>query len=653
MTINTNIRTAGPFPGNGVTLAFPFSYKVFSRAEVLVAVTDTATEIETILVLDDDYGVTLNADQNSNPGGVIVMEVAPAVGITLAATSNIPVTQNLDLTNGGGFYPTVINDAFDRVVIMIQQLNSRIGLGALNIGTAALLGAVLNFVTNASAGGGALLIGFLRSGVGTVITSVGKWLGWQPPSVLDFMTDLERNDVLAGTLLLDVSDAVQAAVDHCLANNKDLTVEGLCRLDKPVNIDRAVNNSVDEFHIIGRNSTGGFWTDQPISMLSSSIPGFTPGGASSEFVIFDKLRFEASDNQLNCFALDGDAFLRIRIKDCYFRKIRCAYTSNFFQSWYVTGNNIRQMSGIFMEAGVGGDAYVGLDGFAFDLHFTDNIFEEGDMVGQSAGLKGNLFQGQTGPFLECIGGGCIDVSGNYFEAIVESCFKLGPMYNIHFSGNRFGTGSDPAYFPVDCQTAYTVVSNGNFSEGNIYKTTNMQTTKALNDAGFYKYTAKGLVSLGDVAYNGNVTDDVNHANDIKRIQTETMFMGLDDFTHGVLRQKVAAFRTDGVSGMFPRGAFNVYTTAGARDTNKLEFFIADAANGEYATPVLALSNDLVKASGKIQAGVGLEVLTGLVKPAPYSTGTRPAYAMGAVYYDTTLNKLMIGGASTWEVISSA
>lgn len=138
MTISNSIRTAGPFLGNGTTNIFPFSFKVFDRSDLLVAVTNTATNVETLLTLDADYTVTLNSNQNASPGGIITTTVAPATGTTLSATSNINVTQSLDLTNQGGFYPRAINDALDRIVIMIQQISAKVG-GGLGIGVAALL----------------------------------------------------------------------------------------------------------------------------------------------------------------------------------------------------------------------------------------------------------------------------------------------------------------------------------------------------------------------------------------------------------------------------------------------------------------------------------------------------------------------------------
>lgn len=165
MTISNTSRTAGPFAGNGITNQFPFSYKVYKASDLLVALTTTSTGVEKILTLDGDYTVTLNNDQNSSPGGMINMIVAPAVGTSLAATSNLPIEQTLDLTNNGGFYPKVINDALDKLAINIQELRARIGAGSLNVGAAAQIASVISFITDASAAAGSSLFGYIQSGI--------------------------------------------------------------------------------------------------------------------------------------------------------------------------------------------------------------------------------------------------------------------------------------------------------------------------------------------------------------------------------------------------------------------------------------------------------------------------------------------------------
>lgn len=462
---------------------------------------------------------------------------------------------------------------------------------------------------------GASLIGFVQDGIGAVMSSVQDKLR-DTVSVLDFMTEEQRVDVIAGAHNVDVSAAVQKAIDHCLINGKDLVVDGLCRIDTPINIDRAVDTTTDEFRICGRNSKAGFYTAQPISIFTSSLPGFVDGGAASENIVFDNLRFEASVNTVNCFALDGNAFLRIRVRRCYFRKIRLAYTSNFFQSWYFEGCQIRKLRGIFMEAGVSGTSYAGLDGFGFDLHFSGMICEDGDPT-QSAFLKlaGNynggsisnfLYEGCTGPFFEAAGGGTVAVSGGYFEAVNVSCFKLGAMLTFSLTGVRFGTGTDPTYWPVDCQTSYTVVSQGCFSEGNLFKSSGMQTTKALNDAGFYNAAAKGLLSFGDVAYNGLVSDDLQHAQQIDKIRSRTLFMGLQDFSQGAVTQNVARMSADGVSGSIPTSSFNWYAVPGFRGACRLEVKVEDSASGELPDATMALTaqgQELYSPTGDVVSSV--------------------------------------------------
>jgi hypothetical protein len=121
MTISSQTRQAGPFTGNGATTAFPFAFKVFTAADLVVVRTDLSG-VDSTLVLGTDYSVALNADQNANPGGTITLPVALASGFKLTATSGLANLQPTDLTNQGGFYPAVINNALDRLTILVQQL---------------------------------------------------------------------------------------------------------------------------------------------------------------------------------------------------------------------------------------------------------------------------------------------------------------------------------------------------------------------------------------------------------------------------------------------------------------------------------------------------------------------------------------------------
>jgi hypothetical protein len=132
MTISSTNRKAGPYIGNGTASVFPFYFKVFTTADVEVVRLTVSTNVETILALTTNYTVALNTDQNANPGGSITLVAgALASGYNLVITSAIGNLQPTDLTNQGGFYPDVINDALDRATIQIQQLQEGLDRAAL------------------------------------------------------------------------------------------------------------------------------------------------------------------------------------------------------------------------------------------------------------------------------------------------------------------------------------------------------------------------------------------------------------------------------------------------------------------------------------------------------------------------------------------
>jgi hypothetical protein len=107
VTISSEVRKAGPYTGNGTTTEFAFTFRVFEEDDVKVILTDAAG-IETILVLNSDYYVTLNDEQETNNGGYITYPrpdadpLPPNLPSTKKITilGNIEYTQEVDLTNG-------------------------------------------------------------------------------------------------------------------------------------------------------------------------------------------------------------------------------------------------------------------------------------------------------------------------------------------------------------------------------------------------------------------------------------------------------------------------------------------------------------------------------------------------------------------------
>lgn len=124
MPISTTSRKAGPYPGNGVARDFSFNFKIFSSDELRVSVTNAAGA-EQVLVFNNDYTVALNPDQDTDAGGIVSLGTPLASTDRLVILSAVEMLQPIDLTNQGGFYPDVVNEGFDRVTALVQQLSER------------------------------------------------------------------------------------------------------------------------------------------------------------------------------------------------------------------------------------------------------------------------------------------------------------------------------------------------------------------------------------------------------------------------------------------------------------------------------------------------------------------------------------------------
>lgn len=126
MTVSSTDRRAGPFYGNGVTTEFPFTFKVFSADDLEITYTDADGAAA---VLTSGFSVTLNADQDSNPGGTIEYPLSGspmANPESLVAVGDLAYEQSTDITNGGRFRAQVIENALDYLAILIQQLHEQL-----------------------------------------------------------------------------------------------------------------------------------------------------------------------------------------------------------------------------------------------------------------------------------------------------------------------------------------------------------------------------------------------------------------------------------------------------------------------------------------------------------------------------------------------
>lgn len=115
MTLESTTSKA-VYTGNGATTEFPFSFKVWEEAQILVSVTDAQGYVQET----GEYSVTLSAG-----GGTVSYLHAGAPlpsGWKLAITRDMPFTQEDDYITGTRFDPEVIETGLDRATAERQQL---------------------------------------------------------------------------------------------------------------------------------------------------------------------------------------------------------------------------------------------------------------------------------------------------------------------------------------------------------------------------------------------------------------------------------------------------------------------------------------------------------------------------------------------------
>lgn len=482
MTISSTTRKAGPFTGNGVTVAFPFAFKVFTVADVLVVQAVTATGVETTKTLTTDYTVVLNADQNVNPGGTITMLVPPPTGTTLVATSQVANLQPLDVTNGGGFYPAVLNASFDRVVIQVQQLAEKVarklGLsinstassdlptpaGGAVIGWNATGTALVNFFLNAgtslvnlAASSGSSIVGFLQRGVNAIARTVQD-KARESVSVDDFaspagaLVEIETSG--GGALLIPVgTNTLTTGLSHL--GNTDLVVFGQGYTKSllttasagvvPLSIGQTgadndnVNIKLSDFGVIGAAGTGhGMHLNRLHNLQTEGL--------------------RISNN-------GGDGMFADR---CYAQVHYALYANNNAGSGFHAGPMV----------GVDGNDNTVFYGGRFLGNAAKGVHIEGSAPGflmLGSDIEGN----DTGLQIDAGTGGqseCVTVMGAYFENQIGKNISIGQdggasryIWGLTLQGNVFNPGSVSAAANAASinRVKGAVIANNHFSSVNL------------------------------------------------------------------------------------------------------------------------------------------------------------------------------------------
>ena len=123
MTVNATTSKGGPYLGNGVTTNFTYPFRILDEDHIRVIITDlTGAETD---ASPSDYTVS----GVGGASGTVSYKISDPLptGHKLTILRDVPITQTVDISNSGGFYPESHETVFDKLTMIVQQQEEVIG----------------------------------------------------------------------------------------------------------------------------------------------------------------------------------------------------------------------------------------------------------------------------------------------------------------------------------------------------------------------------------------------------------------------------------------------------------------------------------------------------------------------------------------------
>jgi len=117
MTISTT-TIKNSYSGDGSVTAFNYTFKITDQDDIEV-ITRTSAGTESVKTITTDYTVSGVGDAN---GGTVTFVTAPASGLTVILRRDTPQTQETDLIENDPLPANTLEDAFDKLTSITQEL---------------------------------------------------------------------------------------------------------------------------------------------------------------------------------------------------------------------------------------------------------------------------------------------------------------------------------------------------------------------------------------------------------------------------------------------------------------------------------------------------------------------------------------------------
>ncbi len=204
MSIDTNV-SRNDYVGAGNLDTYNYGFKIFQSSDLLVTVRDL-DDLETTLILDTDYTVS---GVNEDAGGSIVLLAGNlTTGYALTVRRVPSLVQDTDLRNQGPYFQEVVENTFDKQMMVDQKQQDEIDRSLKFSETDASTGAIPNSADRASK-----FLGFDASGIpiavdGMASVPVSPFMA----TVLDDLNAAAARATLGQNQTVDIADGAVTEV---------------------------------------------------------------------------------------------------------------------------------------------------------------------------------------------------------------------------------------------------------------------------------------------------------------------------------------------------------------------------------------------------------------------------------------------------------
>ena len=130
--------------------------------------------------------------------------------------------------------------------------------------------------------------------------------------------------------------------------------------------------------------------------------------------------------------------------------------------------------------------------------------------------------------------------------------------------------------------------------------------------------------------------------------------GVFNFWNNVAGQNTVSVGINGDM-VVARNGYGTYSATGSSSTMPAKFTVINNVTTKIAEIIRAVGSQTASMTEWQDSGGSMKMKIDSAFrffPVQATTVGAPAYVNGALYFDTTLNKLRVGGATAWETITS-